>query len=313
MEKTPAIRTFDLTRSFGAKVAVNAVNLSIRRGEIFGLIGPNGAGKSTLVAVLCTLVVPTSGTATVNGFDIVRENRGVRDSISLNFGGERSFYWRLNAVQNLEFFAAIQGLSRQEARAKIQSVLERMGLWEDRSNSFGQFSSGMKKRLNLARALMLDRPVYLCDEPTTGTDPASAFRMREVFLELKGRGKTILLVTHNLEEVTELCDRVGMMNNGRVIHEDTPDGMRRLIRPEAISIELADGRRGVPERLASLPFVRRVEGDGATLTVYTENPEADVTAVLRWLAEEGASALQVGVIRPRLQDVFVKLAEGEVV
>ncbi len=305
------IRTSDLTRCFGSKVAVNAVNLSIERGEIYGLIGPNGAGKSTFVALLCTLIIPTSGTATVNGFDIVRENRGVRDSISLNFGGERSFYWRLNAVQNLEFFAAIQGLTRQEAADKTRKALERMGLWEDRRTPFGQFSGGMKKRLNLARAIMLDRPIYLCDEPTTGTDPASAFKMREVFKELKTQGKTILLVTHNLEEVTELCDRVGMMNAGKIIHEDTPDGMRRLIRPEAIGIELADGRRDLPERLASLPFVQRVEEDGQTLRVYTEQPEEHVTAVLRWLAEEEVPALQVGVIRPRLQDVFIKLMGGD--
>lgn len=303
------IKTLDLARSFGSKVAVDRVTLAIDRGEIYGLIGPNGAGKSTLVALLCTLVVPTSGTATVNGFDINKESRQVRDSISLNFGGERSFYWRLNAVQNLEFFASIHGLGKNEAMAATQAVLEQMGLWADRRTPFGQFSGGMKKRLNLARALMLDRPVYLCDEPTTGTDPASALRMREVFHDLKRKGKTILLVTHNLEEVTELCDRVGMMNEGRIIHEDTPEGMRRLVRPEAIGLELADGRADLPERLLGLPFVRRVEGDGATLKVYTEAPEQDVTAVLSWLVQEGVPTLQVGVIRPRLQDVFIKLVE----
>lgn len=303
------ITTESLTRNFGAKIAVNHVDLSVDRGEIYGLIGPNGAGKSTLVALLCTLVVPTSGTAAVNGFDIVRENRGVRDSISLNFGGERSFYWRLNAFQNLEFFAAIQGLSREETATRTKAALDRMGLWADRRTPFGQFSGGMKKRLNLARAIMLDRPVYLCDEPTTGTDPASAMQMREVFQELKERGKTILLVSHNLEEVTELCDRVGMMSGGKIVHEDTPDGMRRLVRPQAIGIDLADGRRDIPDRLAALPFVRRVETEGNSIRVFTEQPEQDVTELLRWLAEEEVPALQVGVIRPRLQDVFVKLVE----
>ncbi len=303
------IDTHNLSRSFGAKLAVDRINIAIDRAEIYGLIGPNGAGKSTLVALLCTLVTPTSGTATVNGFDIVKDSRGVRDSISLNFGGERSFYWRLNAVQNLEFFAAIQGLDRRAAAAATQVVLERLGLWEDRRTPFGQFSGGMKKRLNLARALMLDRPVYLCDEPTTGTDPASALRMREVFHDLKRQGKTILLVTHNLEEVTELCDRVGMMSGGKLIQEDTPEGLRRLISPEAIGLELADGRRDLPEKLKTLPFVRGVEGDGAALKIYTEAPEQDVAALLRWLAQEEAAVLQVGVIRPRLQDVFVKLVE----
>ncbi|MDP2660434.1 MAG: ABC transporter ATP-binding protein, partial [Dehalococcoidia bacterium] len=150
------ISTHDLTRVFGSKLAVDRVNIDISRGEIYGLIGPNGAGKSTLVALLCTLVIPTSGTATVNGSDIIRDCRRVRDSISLNFGGERSFYWRLNALQNLEFFAVIHGLSRREAQVSTQAVLERLGLWEDRRIPFGQFSGGMKKRLNLARAMMLD-------------------------------------------------------------------------------------------------------------------------------------------------------------
>ena len=305
------ITTHDLTRSFGPKLAVDRVNITINRGEIYGLIGPNGAGKSTLVALLCTLVTPTSGTATVSGFDIIGDTRRVRDSISLNFGGERSFYWRLNALQNLEFFAAIHGLDRLESRALTRAVLERLGLWEDRNVRFGEFSGGMKKRLNLARALMLDRPVYLCDEPTTGTDPASALRMREVFHELKGKGKTILLVTHNLEEVTELCDRVAMMTGGRTVHEDTPEGMRRLIAPEAIGIELADGRRDISASLLALPFVRRVQGDGTAFTVYTDAPERDVSALIDWLSREGIPALQVGVVRPRLQDVFVKLAEKE--
>ncbi|HLB11842.1 MAG TPA: ABC transporter ATP-binding protein [Dehalococcoidia bacterium] len=305
------ITTHDLTRSFGPKLAVDRVNITINRGEIYGLIGPNGAGKSTLVALLCTLVTPTSGTATVSGFDIIGDTRRVRDSISLNFGGERSFYWRLNALQNLEFFAAIHGLDRLESRALTRAVLERLGLWEDRNVRFGEFSGGMKKRLNLARALMLDRPVYLCDEPTTGTDPASALRMREVFHELKGKGKTILLVTHNLEEVTELCDRVGMMSRGRMVHEDTPEGMRRLIAPEAIGIELADGRRDMSASLLALPFVRRVQGDGTAYTVYTDAPERDVSALIGWLSREGIPALQVGVVRPRLQDVFVKLVEKE--
>ncbi|MBI4494196.1 MAG: ABC transporter ATP-binding protein [Chloroflexi bacterium] len=315
----PMIQTFGLTRVFSRvqppKVAVDHVDLAVDRGIIYGLIGPNGAGKSTLVALLCTLVTPTEGTALVNGHDLRREEREVRQAIALNFGGERSFYWRLTVQQNLEFFAAIHGLGAVEAGTRVQAALERTGLWDDRRLRFGECSGGMKKRLNLARALMLDRLIYMCDEPTTGVDPDSALRIRAILRELRERGKTVLLVSHNLEEVGALADRVGLMQSGRIIHEDTPTGLRGLIAPREIAIELGPGEGPEPPPafladLAALPGVEAVERQDGRLLVRAQAPERAISAVVGLVSRHALPISELRVVRPGLAEVFHYLVGG---
>jgi ABC-2 type transport system ATP-binding protein len=295
------------------KVAVDGVDLRIPIGQIFGLIGPNGAGKSTLVAMLATLMRPTDGEAWVMGHHVVGDARSVRLSLSLNASaGERGFYWRLNAFRNLEFFAAIQGLDRPTCRARVDMALEKVDLSLDSKLRFGEFSSGMKRRLNVARALLVDRSVYLFDEPTTGVDPHSAETIRRVLRELKSAGKTIVLVTHNMDEATELCGEVGMLCAGQLIRQDKPEAIRRLVAATEIEVQLIDMAAGeaVAERLRRQPMVEAVSvHTEGRLRVRTPSPEDDIRGLLRWAATAELPVAGVSVVRPELSDAFVRLVE----
>jgi ABC-2 type transport system ATP-binding protein len=300
-------------RGHTEKLAVDGVDMGVSIGQIFGLIGPNGAGKSTLVSMIATLMRPTSGDAWVMGNHVVHKAREARMSLSLNASaGERGFYWRLNGYQNLEFFAALQGLDAPTAKQRVGNALDRVGLRADSRLRFGEFSSGMKRRLNVARALLVDRPIYLFDEPTTGVDPHSGETIRSILRELKSTGKTVILVTHNMEEATEVCDQVGMMYAGKMIRQDKPEVLRRHVAITEIEVELSslDGADAVSERLRSLPVVEAVTalGDGR-LRVRTPDPEGDVRGLLLWAATADLPISGVTVVRPELSDAFVRLVE----
>jgi len=300
-------------RGHTSKVAVDGVDLRVPAGRIFGLIGPNGAGKSTLVSMLATIMRPTEGDAWVMGHHIVDQARQARLCLSLNaFAGERGFYWRLNGYQNLEFFAALQGLDAPTTRARVSTALEKVGLVADSRLRFGEFSSGMKRRLNVARALLVDRPIYLFDEPTSGVDPHSGETIRGILRELKSAGKTVVLVTHNMEEATELCDEVGMMYAGRLIRQDQPEVLRRHVATTEIEVELSDldATAVVSERLRALPAVEAVTPHGeGRLRLRTPDPERDVRGLLLWAASADLPVAGVTVVRPELSDAFVRLVE----
>src|SRR5205807_3184051 len=197
-------------------------------------------------------------------------------------------------------------------RDRVLTALDRVGLNRDVKLRFGEFSSGMKRRLNVARALLVDRPIYLFDEPTTGIDPHSAMVIRNILRQLKVAGKTVVLVTHNMEEATELCDEVGMLYAGRLIRQDTPEVLRRLVPTSEIDVELrslADSEV-VTERLRSLSVVESVvpHGEGR-LRVRTAAPEADVRGLLLWAATGEQPVAGISVVRPELTDAFVRLVE----
>ena len=197
--------------------AVRDVNMEVRRGEIFGLLGPNGAGKTTLTKMLCTLLLPTSGSAMVAGFDLVKEQEKVKQSIALISSEERSFYWRLTGRQNLDFFAALHGISHDVAARRIPEVLEQVGIADAADRRFQEYSTGMKQRLGLARGLMADPDIFFMDEPTKGLDPLATKHIHSFIKEqLAGQGKTVFLATHHLVEAEQVCDRVGIMFEGEM-------------------------------------------------------------------------------------------------
>ena len=202
-------------------VAVDGVSFGIRAGEIFGLLGPNGAGKTTTIRMLCTLLEPTSGTATVNGYDVRRQAHLVRQSLGAVLTGERSIYWKLTGRENLTYFAALYHIPPATARKRIAELLERLDLAGRADEYVERYSSGMKQRIAIAKALLASPPVLLLDEPTIGLDPQSARNLRELILEIQAEGRTILLTTHYMEEADQLCDRVGIIDSGTIIALDT--------------------------------------------------------------------------------------------
>jgi ABC-2 type transport system ATP-binding protein len=253
-----AIETRDLTKIFKSKIrsmgprgafgrresrsvtAVDHLNLGVEKGELFGLLGPNGAGKTTLVKILCTLLPPDGGNASVNGFDVVREQMKVKRSIGTLFSvGERGFFWRLDAYRNLEFFSAVYNVPRNRRRERVTEVLDLVGLTDNAFESFQRLSGGMKRKLALARALLPDPPILLLDEPTTALDVISSRNIREFIRNLSGKmGKTVLYTTHYIEEASQICDRIAIMDKGKIVALDTPETLRDMVK-KGESVEMA--------------------------------------------------------------------------
>lgn len=207
--------------------ALNEVTIKVKKGEVFGLMGPNGGGKTTLLRVLATLLLPDSGRAFVNGYDVVTHPGEVKRSIGYCYEGERSFYFRLTGRQNLEFFAALQNLSGRRLKEEVSRVLELLEISTFADRLFMEYSTGIRQRLNLARALLKDPPVLLLDEPTRSLDPVAAQHFRKFLKEkvVKEGNKTVLLATHSLEEAQYLCDRIAIIEQGRVVTEGNYQGI----------------------------------------------------------------------------------------
>lgn len=203
-----------------ARPAVDKLDLKIERGQFFGLLGQNGAGKTTLIRMLSTLVLPTSGSASVNGYDL-KEARAVKRSIGVVSGDERSFFWRLTGRQNLLFFAALQDMRPRQAARRVDHLLEMIGLKAPADEVFRSYSTGMKQQLSIARALLHSPPVLFLDEPTKGLDPLALRVVHDLFREHLNRGEniTILITTHRLDEAEKLCDRLAIMHRGRILAE----------------------------------------------------------------------------------------------
>lgn len=211
--------------------AVSDVSLSIQNGELFGLLGPNGAGKTTLVKMLCTLILPTAGSATVAGIDL-RNDRAIRSVTGLVVSDERSFYWRLSAKRNLQFFAALHGLYGRAASERICRVLRAVNLEDRRNQRFSDLSSGMRQRLAIARALLHVPQILVLDEPTRSLDPTATAQIHALMNQLRDDQEiTIILITHDLSEAETMCERVALMHRGHITAVGAPGELRRRLDP----------------------------------------------------------------------------------
>ncbi|PWB75051.1 MAG: ABC transporter ATP-binding protein [Anaerolineales bacterium] len=294
--------------------AVNGVDLQIQRGEIFGLLGPNGAGKSTTIRMLCTLLEPTSGTAHVNGYDIVRQANDVRRSLGTVLAGERSIYWKLTGRENLEYFAALYHIPTAVAKKRVDELIERMEL-KDRANELVEkYSTGMRQRVAIAKALLARPPILLLDEPTLGLDPQAARRLRELIAELKQEGHTILLTTHYMEEADQLSDRIGIIDTGRIIALDTPEGLKRRInQKEIIRLEVSGWQEYIAENLRAMQEVenlvarRQAETDLWEVNMQASNSRAVLPRLVESISQNGTRLVNMNIVKPSLEDVFIHL------
>lgn len=221
------VRIFNSRREKTTTVALDGISFSVKEGELFGILGPNGAGKTTLVRILSTLLTPTAGKVTIDGVDVALAPKVIRKRIGVVFGGERGLYDRLSARDNMRFSAELYGLPARDALKKIVTLLERVGLESKIDVRVETFSRGMKQRLHIARALLHDPDIIFLDEPSSGLDPVAARELRNLIRELKVLGKTIILTTHYMFEADELCDRVAVISNGRILTIGTPESIKR--------------------------------------------------------------------------------------
>ena len=315
-----AIEVEELRKSYPKKIplpfrkvewveAVKGISFRVKRGELFGLLGPNGAGKTTTIKMLTTLLEPSGGTARVLGLDVRREAREIRRRINLVAEGERTLYWRLSAYENLKYFARIYYVPKNEERERIERLLKLVGLWERRNDLVMNFSRGMKQRLAIAKALINDPEVLFLDEPTLGLDVQSAIFVREFIRRLVDEeGKTVLLTTHYMAEAERLCDRIAIIDGGKIIALDTPEGLKRLVREEeTVEIRAKDVE---PEKISSPPFKMAVverNPETGVVRLRAQVDEEELPRLVEWLVRKGVKVLSVERKEPTLEDVFIKL------
>ena len=282
-------------------VALADVSLRVAAGEVHGLLGPNGAGKTTLVKVLSTVLLPTSGTASVMGHDVVAETAAVRPLIGIVIGGDRGLYGRLTARQNLAYWAALYRMAPAEGRAQAEALLARVGLDGRAEDRVQSFSRGMRQRLHLARGLINDPQVLFLDEPSTGMDPVAAREFREIVRELAAEGRTVFLTTHDMAEAEAVCDRVTLIDRGQVLATESPAALSRVLSRHE-RIECVGAAASVLEDLGAMECVERVTVtmESARIELATE---AAVGEVMRRLVAAGVTSVKV--TRPSLEEVYL--------
>jgi len=293
-------------------VAVNAIDLRVERGEIFGVLGPNGAGKTTTLRMLATLLEPTSGDVRVLGLDVKTHPREIRANLGAMLSGERSLYWKLTARENLEYFAALYHVPPKETKPRIDAALVAVKLADRADDYVERYSTGMRQRLALARALLPDPPLVILDEPTVGLDPQAARDLRDRVRELKRQGRTVLLTTHYMEEADQLCDRIAIIDHGEIVALDTPAALKRRIRAEeVVTLEIGMAGEDAPmlARLANTAVIARSERHNGTLAVTAHCASARdfVPAAFDAARSEGATIQHVEVVPVSLEDVFISL------
>jgi ABC-2 type transport system ATP-binding protein len=301
------IETKELTKLYGKVRAVDHLNLSVDEGEIFGLLGPNGAGKTTTIILLMGLSVPTSGTATVLGYDIVRESKELRKSVGLlpEFGG---FYEDLTAVKNLEYIGSLNDLSKTESQERAKSLLTEVGLTDWRNEKVEKYSRGMKQRLGIASALLKNPKMVIFDEPTIGLDPAGTKEVRDLILKLnKEQGLTVFLSSHLLHEIQLTCSNVGIINHGKLIVKDSIQNLTKtLSKNEGLSIEfkLHNINPSLIKEIELLEGITKVVHEDDKLNVYMKN---DVTIqVSQTITRNGAEILMMKPREYSMEEIFMK-------
>jgi len=305
----PAIEVHGLGKRFGDVVALDDLDLVIEAGTVFGLLGPNGAGKTTLVRILATLLAPTAGRASVLGHDVVREPLAVRRRIGLA-GQFAAVDDELTGRENLEMIGRLSRLSSAEARARAGELLERFGLVDAAARRVATYSGGMRRRLDLAAGLIGRPPVILLDEPTTGLDPRSRQELWNAVEELRRAGTTVLLTTQYLEEADRACDRVGIIDQGRLVKVGSPAELKREVGEGRVLLTLADedDRRRAADLVAACPPVARVEPRerGKPLVAYVHDVRASVPGIIQRLAEAAIEVTAVEQAQASLDDVFLR-------
>jgi len=319
-----AVKTKDLTRIYkirGGKkeeakelLALNQVNVDIKRGELFGLLGPNGAGKTTLIKILTTLLSPTSGVATVAGIDVAKEPHNVRPRINMVSGGESSGYGLLTVRENLWMFAQFYGIPTKVANARIMALLEIVGLGDRINTKSSDLSTGLRQKMNIVRGFMTDPEVLFLDEPTLGLDVGAARDVRKFVRgwvdENKGN-KTLLLTTHYMVEADELCDRVAIINQGRVLACDTPAHLKRNLQQDAIfTFEVSPLNGTASDSFGKLAGVRQVTHkaqDGLSILEFILEEQDVLGRVVNTMNTQGIHIYNVEKREATLEDVFVDL------
>jgi len=276
--------------------AVNNIDLTIKKGEIFGLIGPNGAGKTTILKILSTLVIPDEGTITIDGYDVVKDADIIRDKVGLLTGEyTRSLYWRLSGVQNMRFFAKLKGIWKPDQR--INELVELFNLKDYKNELIMKYSTGMKHKLALAVGLLNNPSIIFLDEPLTGIDPVTAYELKNL-IRNEFKDKTIIWASHNLYEIEEMCDRIALINNGKIILQGEPEKLKKEYWDHTKILVISDK----PYEFNSF---ENVEIKGNSVEIKTNNVQKTFLEIMELSKIKNIEIIEIKTMKPSLEDIFV--------
>ncbi len=303
-----AVEVTDLTRKFGDFVAVDRVSLSVEAGQVFGVLGPNGAGKSTTIRMLCGLLLPSSGSGRVAGFDIMTESETIKRHIGY-MSQKFSLYDDLSVEENIDFFSGIYNVPRDKRTERKDWVLDMAGLADKRDNLTRSLAGGWKQRLALGCAVLHEPPILFLDEPTSGVDPLSRRQFWDLIAQMAHRGTTVFVTTHYMEEA-EYCDELALISRGKMIAKGTPAELKTIIPEDILEIRVEQPFEAL-EQLEDSGLVKDVALFGDTLHAVVDDANAATAAVGDFLAEHGLVSTGIVQVRPSMEDVFVSLVELE--
>jgi len=303
-----AVVVKDLEKRFGSFIAVNRVSFEVSKGEIFGFLGPNGAGKSTTIRMLCGILMPSGGTGTVAGFDVRTEAEQIKAHIGY-MSQKFSLYEDLTVEENIDFYSGIYCITPEKKKERKEWVIEMAGLKEHRQSRTAILSGGWKQRLALGCAILHEPPIIFLDEPTSGVDPISRRQFWNLIYELSGKGVTVFVTTHYMDEA-EYCDRIGLIYRGELTAIGTPEVLKTELMQEDVLEIACDRPKDAMGEIEKLPGIREVALFGKGLHVVAVDGEAAIAAIRSVLGEKGYQVEHIEKIVPSLEDVFVSLIEA---
>jgi ABC-2 type transport system ATP-binding protein len=304
-----AIEIEDLAKNYGEINAVNHINLKVKKREIFGFLGPNGAGKTTTIRILTGLIKPDGGTATIMGFNILTQSLRVKQIISV-VPETANAYIDLTAWQNLILIGELYGVPNKERRQRTEYLLKEFGLYERRNQRVRGFSKGMKQKIVLCMALLTEPQVLFLDEPTAGLDVESARLIRDIIRQYNRDGTTVFLSTHNMEEASQLCDRIAIINHGKIAAIDNPENLR-MKSSSLKSVEVNFNKPVLIDELREFSHVIKAKKIGDKIRLYTNEPHSIIKNLLDYANTKGLLIISLNTLAPTLEDVFVKLIKEQ--
>jgi len=300
---TPAIQVKDLTKAFNDLVAVDHISFEIEQGEIFGLLGPNGAGKTTTLSMLSTMLKPSSGTALIQGIDIAKDQDSVRKAIGIVFQ-DQSLDEELTARENMDFHGRLYRTPPEVRKQRIDELLHLVGLYERKDDLVKTFSGGMRRRLEIARGLLHHPSVLFLDEPTLGLDPQTRNHLWQYIATLsKEKNITIILTTHYMEEADRLCNRIAIIDHGRIIALDTPENLKNSIGGDVVTIKTPD--INAVSRILNESWVIRLEQHSDEVRISLQNAEQHISNIITQLNQHNIPIISASIHKPTLEDVFL--------
>jgi ABC-2 type transport system ATP-binding protein len=313
-ELADCVETAELTKNYGKVVAVDHVSFKVRSREVFGFLGPNGAGKTTTIKMLTTLLRPTSGSASVLGFDVVSQGGRIRPRIGV-VQQELSYEMALSVEGNLDLYGFMWNVPKKERRDRIELLLDKFGLKDVRKTGPQELSMGQRRRLQVAREFMHDCELMFLDEPTTGLDPQARRITLDFVREKVESGMTVFFTTHIMEEAEYICDRIAIINNGRILALDTIDNIKRKFGGvSVIHLRVADGKEGLNHKLEKLGGIERIvypQREDEPLKVYAKDADAVLSQIIDIITSSGLRVEELRIKEPSLDDVFVQMINSK--